>query len=107
MTTHDPATSAWHLDKRVNLSIIIALVFQAAVFSFWVGVLSQRVDSHDIWIAANIRSDARLSVVEAQINAMQSTLLRIEGRMDGSYPRTPQGGFYDRPQDWRPDGGKP
>ena len=78
----DPATSQWHLDKRVNISIIFAIVLQTFAGSYWVGGLASQVAAHDTWIQANNRSDARLSVLEAQLNQMQDTLGRIERRLD-------------------------
>lgn len=82
MSGSDPATSQWHLDKRVNISIIFAIVLQTFAGSYWVGTLATRVTAHDAWIQANNRSDARLSVLEAQLNQMQDTLSRIERRLD-------------------------
>lgn len=103
MTPHDPATASWHLDKRVNLSIIFALIAQAAIFAYWVGGVSQRVAHNEAWVAANSPSQARLAVLESQMDDIRDTLNRIEGRLDGTRP-IPNSAPFVAPPDYFFDG---
>lgn len=41
----DQREQQWHLDKRVNVSIILTLVVQVVVFAFMYGKLETRVAS--------------------------------------------------------------
>lgn len=86
MSDRDPQTASWHLDKRVNISIIFAIIMQTIAGSYWVGVVSQRVAQTETWITANSLGQARLAVLESQMNDIRATLNRIEGRLDGNKP---------------------
>jgi hypothetical protein len=37
--------TGWHLDKKVPLALIFALVMQTAAFAMWVGSINSRVDA--------------------------------------------------------------
>jgi len=37
--------TGWHLDKKVPLALISALVMQTAVFGMWVGSINTRVEA--------------------------------------------------------------
>lgn len=42
--TGGPLTG-WHLDKKVPLALIAALIAQTAAFSMWVGSINSRVEA--------------------------------------------------------------
>jgi hypothetical protein len=45
-------TEPWHLDKRVPIALILALVMQTAGMVWWAAGLTHRVDQHAREIAA-------------------------------------------------------
>jgi acyl-CoA reductase-like NAD-dependent aldehyde dehydrogenase len=70
---------SWHLDKRVPISLLAAIVAQTMAFAWWgatqaerVTVLKERMDA----IAPN--SD-RLTRVEVKVDGIQQSVARIEG----------------------------
>ena len=77
---------SWHLDKKVPIALIGALMFQTAAFGVWMGSLQERVNMVEAWQGKNDRLDTRLSVVESQLGNVQAILLRIENKIDRSQP---------------------
>lgn len=86
---NDPGSERWHLDKRVNVSIIGALLLQAAIFGTWVGGIDAVVEEHERRLSGLERVDdqrsdemrkieGRLSTLEANSTAQLDTLRRIE-----------------------------
>lgn len=85
----DPANGAWHLDKRIPLAMIGAILMQTAAFGFWIGQISHRLDSA---LETNRRQDTRLDAQEtavntqavsaattaAQLNAVRESLLEVK-----------------------------
>lgn len=41
----DPATASWHLDKRLNLGLIVALVMHAGSSLWWVSTFATRTET--------------------------------------------------------------
>ncbi len=81
---------SWHLDKRVPISLIIAILVQAASFVWAVSKLEFKVEDHERRIVANEMVDQRrerelyglndrLARLEEQGKAQFDTLKRIEG----------------------------
>lgn len=73
----------WHLDKKVPISLILAIIMQTAGFAWWgattaekVSVLKERMDA----IAPN--SD-RLTRVEVKVDGVQQSINRVEGYIRG------------------------
>lgn len=71
--------NAWHLDKKVPISLILTILMQTAAFVWWgattqekVAVLKERLDA----IAPN--SD-RLTRVEVKVDTIQQSINRVEG----------------------------
>lgn len=64
--TPDPANGAWHLDKRIPLALIGAILMQTAAFGYWVGQISIRLDGT---VELNNAQEQRLAAVESAANA--------------------------------------
>lgn len=62
----DPANGAWHLDKRIPLAMLGAILMQTAAFGFWIGQISNRLDSA---LETNRQQDARLEAQEKTVNS--------------------------------------
>lgn len=82
-------TGAWHLDKRVPVALIFAIIIQTATAVWWVSGVSHRVDSA---ISVNDQQNDRIQAVEdaansqavstatttAQLAAMRETLTELK-----------------------------
>jgi uncharacterized membrane protein YciS (DUF1049 family) len=78
MTEHiRPAQEPWHLDKRVNISVIAGLVLQAIIFGVAWGNIENRV--------AQLEHDKRLfETVPQRLAGIEATLIAIKERLDRS-----------------------
>lgn len=68
----------WHLDKRVPIALILAIVLQTGGFIWWAAGLSHRVDQHTREIAA-LHMEGRGYTSEAA--RVRETLARLEERL--------------------------
>lgn len=73
---------SWHLDKKVPIALIGALLLQTAGFGIWMGSMQERVATVEAWQTKNERLDTRLSVLESQLGNVQAILTRIENKLD-------------------------
>jgi TolA-binding protein len=74
------ASDDWHLDKRVPITLILALLAQTAGMVWWAASISGRVDvnSRDIQVA---QTEMQIMRAAAQTQAVQ--LGRIEEQITG------------------------
>lgn len=70
----DPKDS-WHLSKSVPISLIIALVFQAAAIVWTVSNMSSTIEQNSIEI---VRLDARTSSLEKIVQEQAVAMARID-----------------------------
>jgi hypothetical protein len=71
----------WHLDRRVPLALVLALVMQAVSALLWAGAASERIAALETQAATNqvlLERTARLEVETAYIRA---SLDRLERRL--------------------------
>ena len=77
----------WHLDKRVNLSVIIVLILQTLawviIFTAWKTDTDNRLASLEKSTIARESHENRLVILEQKFGFIQETLARIEGKLDG------------------------
>lgn len=71
--------TGWHLDKRVPLALIIALIAQTITFGMWVGSINTRVDQ----LEARADDTQGLRDRLIRIETLQETILERLGRDDG------------------------
>lgn len=70
-----PDKEPWHLDKRVNISVIAGLVLQAIVFGIAWGNIENRV--------TQLEADRHhLETVPERLAGIEATLLAIKERID-------------------------
>lgn len=92
-TTQRRRSDSWHLDKRVPIGFILALLVQSAGIVWWGAGLDGQVNDHDRRIVGLERVDddridemnaieGRLSRLEANSAAQLETLRRIEAGLD-------------------------
>jgi hypothetical protein len=68
----------WHLDKRVPIALILAIILQTAGLVWWASSLSERVNSLERTRDANAPQGDRLTRVEVKIESIQTGIDRIE-----------------------------
>ena len=59
-------TEPWHLDKRIPIALILAIIVQSAGAVWWISGIVHRLDSA---IESNTRQDTKIGSLEAAINA--------------------------------------
>ena len=67
----DPAGRGWHLDKRIPVALILALIFQFAGGVYWVTSLESRT----------LNNRERIARLEEQMDPVRLTLERIDQRL--------------------------
>ncbi len=76
--------SHWHLDKRVPVAIIIALLMQTAGALVWAGAASERLSTLEGSTQPLAQMSERTARLEEQVIYMRATLDRIEDKLDRS-----------------------
>jgi len=72
--------SSWHLDKRVPIALIAALIIQSLTAIWWAATVDSTVATNT---AANIRQDVRIEGVRSVIGQQAVQLGRIETNTEG------------------------
>lgn len=103
----DPQTSAWHLDKRLPVALIVALLVQAASSLWWAASFSARTETrldsaerrmmlHDE--IAKRHSEAQAALAQQQaihastLQSLAALTAKIDARVDQLYrPSVPSG----------------
>lgn len=86
---------AWHLDKRVPLSIILTILLQLAVFIWFASQVTSQVETNKAAIEAlagevkSVKNDAvtqaiQLGRIEAILENTNSSINRVERLLDGT-----------------------
>ena len=73
---------AWHLDRRIPIALIIALIIQTAGAVWWASALAQRVSAleekqNTAAMVAPVQSD-RLTRVETRVETIQRDVTEIK-----------------------------
>ncbi|MBI1261393.1 MAG: hypothetical protein GC184_06685 [Rhizobiales bacterium] len=74
--------NGWHLDKRVPIAMIVAIIIQSGAGLVWAGAASERLVSLE---GRSLRTDEvveRTARLEEQSHAMRASLARIEDKLD-------------------------
>ena len=66
----------WHLDKRVPIGLIAAILMQTIALGFWMGSLDSRISS----IEGNRYTAAQGAVVDERISNNERNIERLETR---------------------------
>ena len=78
----DPANGPWHLDKRVPVALILALVVQTFGLGWWAASISWRVTSLERWKDDSKEVAADIAVVKSQISDIKATVQRIDDKLN-------------------------
>lgn len=84
-----PTDNNWHLDKKVPIALLLALLAQFGVVMVFIGELKTQgqENTRRISVLEGQRISERLSSLEAQVADAKSLLVRIEGKLDGKIDR--------------------
>lgn len=74
--------SEWHLDKRVNISIVVALLLQAASIIWWGSAMSQRVANLEKYHQNSDDMVAKVARLEQSVAMQNQTMTRVENKLD-------------------------
>lgn len=86
MTDGNATDSQWHLDKKVPLGFLLALVVQTITL-VWVGVawksdVDHRLDQLEKSDALGAPNANRITILEQNLGFIKETLSRIERKLD-------------------------
>lgn len=72
----------WALDKKVNMSLIIATTLQIGAFTFWVGGLSRDIDYLKDAIVDQASHSERIVRLETEFENISNLLNKIDRKLD-------------------------
>lgn len=72
----------WHLDKKVPIALIVAILIQTGTGVWWLSSINSRVVSLEARNAAASDQPGRIIRVETQIENMNTLMRRIEEKLD-------------------------
>ena len=71
------------IEKKVTIAVIVAVAVQFCGVVMWAGSASARLDAVEIRAAGQVEIVERKARVEAQLEAANRQLARIETKLDG------------------------
>jgi uncharacterized coiled-coil protein SlyX len=74
----EPAKEPWHLDRKVPLALILALLLQTAGMVWWAASLSSKVAEHTADIGA---LQANVSHMNNEAGRIREVLARLDERL--------------------------
>lgn len=88
MNAHDdPASTSWHLDRRIPIALIVSIALQTGLGIWWAADLSARVGQVERQQAASAPQGDRLTRVETRLEAVQEGIARIERLIQQPRPK--------------------
>lgn len=79
--------SGWHLDRRVPLALILAILIQTAGALTWAGAASERINHLERQVTDDSDLAERTARLEVQAAYMRAALARIEDKLDRAIAR--------------------
>lgn len=74
----DDQNTKWHLDKRVPLALILAILVQTAGAMWWAATISERVTVLERTSQARSAQAERIASIEATITAIREGVAEIK-----------------------------
>lgn len=72
----------WHLDRKVTLGLILALLANSGATVWWASRLEQRVAHIEASQSRPVQNTERIARVETKIESAVESLERIERKLD-------------------------
>lgn len=76
----DPAH--WTIDKKLPVGFFIGLALQTAVFAFWIGGLSEKVENNTTAIRDKQSDTSRIAVMESKVDDLSASIARLTNTID-------------------------
>jgi len=76
------ADTQWHLDKKVPVALILAILFQTGVALWWAAAISGRVEQLEKTTLSRSNIPDRVTRLEVILEQLPKTLDRIEQKLD-------------------------
>lgn len=83
MPTDRESMGEWHLDKRVPVAMILAILVQTFGFGFWLATQNARIDRLEEFARDNKTVTADVSVMNQRLLNIEQSLRRIEFSISG------------------------
>ena len=80
--TETERVKEWHLDRKVTISLILALLVNAGATVWFAAQLDQRVAHLEDEQVRDAETPERMARVETQVEALGESLSRIERKID-------------------------
>lgn len=94
MTEIEDHSREWHLDKRVPITLIVAILIQSAAAIWWVSTYSTKTDQRLKHVEEQLRmvsgSQSRIARLEQSADSQSAALIRIEAKLDRVIEREKQ-----------------
>jgi hypothetical protein len=71
----------WHLDKKVPLTLIAAILFQTAGFAYWAASQESRITVLENWVNQNTNISEELGKIQTNQTWLMRTLEKIENKL--------------------------
>lgn len=83
------ADAAWHLDKRIPIAMILAIVMQTAGVIWWGATTSERLNALERKVDLAAPQADRLTKVETRLESVQDGIAEIKSilRKEPSIPK--------------------
>lgn len=79
----------WHLDKRVPLALIVAILAQTFAFGYITASITSRVDGLEKYVSARAMDGERLARMETQLLYVTQGISEIRAEIKGRPERRP------------------
>ncbi len=80
MADKDGADNNWHLDKKVPISLIAAILIQTGGFFWWAATTQEKVSALKERLDAIAPNSDRLTRVEVKVDTLLGSVTRIEAQ---------------------------
>lgn len=85
----DASDTSWHLDKKVPIALILAIVLQTGGLVYWAGGVSERLTTLERQAATAAQQPERLVRVEEQLQAVKEGVTEIKTILRAAPMRSP------------------
>lgn len=72
---------SWHVDKKIPLALIIAILVQTGTAFWWASSVSEKVENLELWQKESKNVSTDIAVIKSQISDLRDILRRIESRV--------------------------
>lgn len=86
----DASDTSWHLDKKVPIALILAIVLQTCGLVFWAGGVSERITALEKQAATVAPQSERLARVETKLEGVTEGITEIKTILRATPPRPAQ-----------------